>query len=643
MRSSEDLQSPQRGADPHQSNKEALPNEHEENSRHDGFDERGRDRDTDSNNRNSANESLLAPPAGDSTPETKMNTAEKQAKLNYSKRKFKFWMWEIGACFLSFASIQCIIAVLSIENNKSLEQWPWSIGPTATVAFIATIAKSSMILAITEVIGQLKWQHFHGRANPLIDLEVFDAASRGPLGALELVRQKHIRSALASLASVVVIAALLIDPFMQLVFSFPSLSRPEPGVHGFFNHTYIYDTTNLLLTSLDAQMKSAILKAASEQPPPPAAACPTGNCTWPPITTLGTCARCTNVTQQIKTNCSSIDDDEYQCDYRMPSGQVLSGYVYTDVPDINYSNPTMWNASVDTSSPDKYSLGPPGEVTEGPVTSRTYHIALVNFDAVQLKPKAANASDTALTLHDPIGWRCMIAICAKTFEKVDMTNGEMKASNPTEDLLVYTGNFQNRSTNIANKTYTNQIYNLKGNSTPDLAGMYWINFVDYQNLISYLDGIFTSGWRDGDVAMPNTQTDAPNLGFIFAKADDIGQTTRNIADAITEVLRYGRNSTSASGKVFHTKVYIQVRWGWIALPFTLAVLSLILVVWMVIQTNRSDLPVWKCSSLPLLFHNLDGWAPEGEALRGNAELEKEVKGISVALSKDPKDLTFKRD
>ena len=79
-----------------------------------------------------------------------------------------------------------------------------------------------MLLATTQVISQYKWLYFQKRPHNLTDFQLFDEASRGPLGAFGFIVQKHWSASFASLAAIIVLASLLVDPFVQLVFAFPA-------------------------------------------------------------------------------------------------------------------------------------------------------------------------------------------------------------------------------------------------------------------------------------------------------------------------------------------------------------------------------------------------------------------------------------
>lgn len=54
----------------------------------------------------------------------------------------------------------------------------------------------------------------------MMDMELFDLASRGPLGALQLIIRLR-RPNLAFLGSLIVLVGLAIDPFTQQVVTYP--------------------------------------------------------------------------------------------------------------------------------------------------------------------------------------------------------------------------------------------------------------------------------------------------------------------------------------------------------------------------------------------------------------------------------------
>ena len=87
-----------------------------------------------------------------------------------------------------------------------------------------------MLLAATESIGQAKWLLFRKQSRNLADFKTIDEASRGPWGAfLLLYRFWDGRTILASAGAFIVLASLAVDPFIQQVLSYPSVSNVTNG------------------------------------------------------------------------------------------------------------------------------------------------------------------------------------------------------------------------------------------------------------------------------------------------------------------------------------------------------------------------------------------------------------------------------
>lgn len=153
---------------------------------------------------------------------TKKNTKPPGTQSRTSAILFNGWLWELLAALFSFACIIAIIFVLRFEDGKQLDRWNLMISPNAVISFVGALAKSSFMLAIVEIISQLKWLHFNTRSRSLADISLFDESSRGPWGSAKLILCGNKRTFLACIAALVTIASLLVDPTLQLVFSFPS-------------------------------------------------------------------------------------------------------------------------------------------------------------------------------------------------------------------------------------------------------------------------------------------------------------------------------------------------------------------------------------------------------------------------------------
>lgn len=93
------------------------------------------------------------------------------------------WMWEIGSWILSAVCVVLMVVVLLNFQGTALSKWHMSIAPNTVISILVTISKTSLLLPVAECISKLKWLHFD-KARKLNDMDLYDSASRGPMGSL---------------------------------------------------------------------------------------------------------------------------------------------------------------------------------------------------------------------------------------------------------------------------------------------------------------------------------------------------------------------------------------------------------------------------------------------------------------------------
>ena len=102
-----------------------------------------------------------------------------------------WWLWEILAVLLSLSTFSTIIAILVIYDGSNVAQLPQGISLNAIISILSTISKASLIFSVSATLSQFKWLLFSGRTRQLEDLQLYDDASRGPLGSsLLLISEK---------------------------------------------------------------------------------------------------------------------------------------------------------------------------------------------------------------------------------------------------------------------------------------------------------------------------------------------------------------------------------------------------------------------------------------------------------------------
>lgn len=130
-----------------------------------------------------------------------------------------WWLFELGALAISYMAMIALVIILKLYENEPVPRWPGHITLNALISVTSTIMKAAIAVPITASISQTKWMWFKER-NPVRGMQVFDEASRGPLGALKLLFSKYVLS-LASLGALIILLALGMDPFFQQVVSYP--------------------------------------------------------------------------------------------------------------------------------------------------------------------------------------------------------------------------------------------------------------------------------------------------------------------------------------------------------------------------------------------------------------------------------------
>ena len=186
-----------------------------------------------------------------------------------------------------------------------------------------------MLLPVVEALSQLKWDWFN-KSSKLADFENSDAASRGPLGSIQLIIGLKGRQ-LASLGATITVVTLAFDPFLQQIITYPLKPVPSSNSTLAWSDTYANDT-DLGTFELNLYMKGAVYSGIYNPQPPGSGleySCSSGNCTWDIYDTVGVCSTCPNVSSQLTPNCSQVHQRVYSydvCSYMLPTSTVgLSG------------------------------------------------------------------------------------------------------------------------------------------------------------------------------------------------------------------------------------------------------------------------------------------------------------------------------
>jgi hypothetical protein len=118
-------------------------------------------------------------------PQMLIQEKTKVKRQQSTKQILISWWPEVIWCIFTAGLLIALAALLKAYDKQPAPQWYVSLN--TVVAAIATICRASMVIPISEGLSQLKWNAFARSQRPLIDLQTFDQASRGPFGSLMLL------------------------------------------------------------------------------------------------------------------------------------------------------------------------------------------------------------------------------------------------------------------------------------------------------------------------------------------------------------------------------------------------------------------------------------------------------------------------
>jgi hypothetical protein len=234
-----------------------------------------------------------------------------------------FWSFEIATLLSAFGLMGAIIGILAHFDGQKVPEWPFSINLNTLIALLSTLFRASMLVAVAEILGQIKWSWFSDRARPLHNLQDFDNASRSVIGSARLVGVVATsgRGGLGSTAgllgfsaALVTILSFAVGPFIQQAIKTASCPQILDSVNATLpvanyvpgSSSYYRIAAGLWEVTVD--MKGAMIQGLTNPKGNDSAiqaVCPSGNCTFPDYGTgithssIGMCSKCIDTTSLV--------------------------------------------------------------------------------------------------------------------------------------------------------------------------------------------------------------------------------------------------------------------------------------------------------------------------------------------------------
>lgn len=570
-----------------------------------------------------------------------------------------------------------IVVLLANLNNKPLPNMGF-LTLNGIVSTLAGISKAALILPISEAISQLKRQWFWNvdRPRPISDFQIYDSASRGPWGSLCLLARPRLAH-LSSLGAILTVVALAIEPFFQLVPSYPV--RMVPTASGLAtvpvasSFTEIErDPVNFNTVTAGQGLKGAtydgLFGSSTNKKIDPS--CPTGNCTWSPYTSLAVCSACTNLTDMLREIPSGTDGFENTDGWELPNGArrygVSGSYMVQEnvaSTESNNGGQDFGNWTIAYSHMQNFTLytaqswywapltaGDRG--TNGPVPGSIAH------------PKVGNISSP------PHASECILHFCLRTYN-ASVTDGifseslisqwpdplqplpesvtdqwgfrllrEMIHRSATDSRTMW---WQHAPDNITEAEITLTSPQVEG----QVYHISWLTMFGLRNWLTENWSVATSDQDfTSDVAqvMYNAYTgpsratvqpeDTSAAVAAIAKMPGPAALWSDVADSMTRHIRsQASDQQSAHGVAYAAQTFVSVQWEWIILPVSLLILTLAFVALTVAQSVEKEIPLWKSNSMPSLVYSLDETTSQSISGHGRngEDMEQYAKAFKMAM------------
>ncbi|OAX81902.1 hypothetical protein ACJ72_03756 [Emergomyces africanus] len=517
----------------------------------------------------------------------------------YSRLVLDWWLWELGACVIGLLALVATIGMLAAYSGGRVPQLPENFTLNAIISILTTVVKVSTLFVVAASISQLKWLWLRDMRS-LQDVQIFDDASRGPLGALYMIfyfRGGH----LASLGALITILALALDPFMQQIIVYPVgvvyRESGEASVARTENVTYAAQGQKGL--RMGAVLEQGIMNAIynGDSAPKSEPSCPTGNCTWPVFHSIGVCTRCIDMADKVTLEgaCTPGDflDMEKNCTISFQHGVPIVN-PYDGQHFLSYYPTNRWQF-------------------------RGYYQPLFALGWLEI-------DYSTLTNTTPVAraMECMFTYCLERYNVSVAAGVSIIKTEPVHVASMH----QQSGWNVTEPLLP---INDKERATTFI--------VDYNAGHALWNGLILNLLGNATTSPESTDFFIPSNTFIgIARTiDDKAHMMNTIARSLTNSLLQPSNQTM-TGVVGVPEKFIQVRWGWIALPTFIVIITMLFLCLVILGTKRHEVEIWKSSSLALLYHGLEKPVKDNAQFNRVSDMTRNAANVRVRLATSAADV-----
>lgn len=507
------------------------------------------------------------------TPGQPLSRASWFDRLNHG------WTPEIFSEALSLAFLLALVILLFELDGRPLSTWTIAVSPNAVIAVLSIASKASLIYALGQSISQLKWLHLSQKPDSLEDLQHYDDASRGPLGAMRLFWTVRSSSVIVYIGCIATLLALAFEPFSQQLLHYAQRAVAYPDRNSSVSYSTAYDfqshgvdgASAVIVGPRDNPMTAATVNGVYDVVKDPPFECPGSTCTYPEFTTLGIHSECADITSTIeKTKANSSYGELWT--FRTPSNLTLEASASIDAH--SGFKHTLTNATAETLNSAFAGLGMP-----------------VRTGIIRFPDDQSTGRSTIENWMDTMqAYECTFSFCGRRYVNWNTTNGTLT---PGEETII---KLNSSDVPADGEPWYRVLAPLNSSDSlgiKDGNNSFKIQYLDGENIASILTSVFTIRSQ----VAANQQIGAVAL----YSSPDIPATLDNVARGMSYRMMSGPNATTTHGAVYSTETYMRVRWPWITLPIALALASLSCLISVMILTRQMRQRVWKSSLAPLLL------------------------------------------
>ena len=392
--------------------------------------------------------------------------------------------------------------------------------------------------------------------------------------------------------------------------------------------------------------------------------CPTGNCTFNPITTLGFCSSCQDLTDTVApecfstcgngnvnstVNCTKPDLEAQISEFESADFSINCAYNLLSPAEDDPRVPNMFKLYLNTTLSREENLstdsGPPPEKESTLVHSTNMSTAtlqagwaFIDVPSPMIAFGRAITKDSSPALEIKANVTgCALTLCVQTLNTT-IQNGILHQTTVSS--------WRNDSSSLRGDTWLSPPNGPKNTGAAgDLP--FYVDPTSQVSLSAFLSDVLTTNVTSryippelvNKVQLPVGPpiTYATDVAQALWLVDDLNALMSNLADRMTDTLR-GFSIEYVPGTAYELQPRVAVNWGWLVLPVTLVLLSSILLIVAIISSHRHHTTAWKSNSLATLFHGLSNPEQDLTYLASSKEMATVARRRQVQLRPDADDV-----